>query len=104
MVRLALLYIREGKIKANYMPKFIINSGIPGYGYRPVGGIVSIPSIQLVGEDDYFICDNKNWTAHYKDPSLLIHSGGHLPPRELNPACIAHVRSFLKRFLLRPSL
>ena len=76
-----LFYLREGKIKANRLPKFLIMSGKPGYGFRPLKGIVTIPTILMVGEDDYFLNDNKNWTAHYKNPSLLIHSGGHHPPR-----------------------
>ena len=104
VIRLALFYLRDGKIKANYMPKFIINTGLPGYGYRPATGIISIPSIIMGGEDDYQVSACKEWTARYTDPTLIIHPGGHHPPRELSPAHVTYIRSFLNRFLPRPSL
>lgn len=102
--RLALLFMRENKLKLNYMPKFLLISGMPAYGYRPVDGIVSIPSILMMGEDDALFEDLKQWAAHFTHPSLIYHTGPHLPPRSLTRPQIAHIKSFLKGFLPRPSL
>lgn len=102
--RLALLFMRQGKLKLDYMPKFLLLSGLPGYGYRPIHGIVSIPSILLVGEDDFLCPDAKNWTAHFTNPSLLYHPGTHHPPRSLTKTQVTYIKSFLKGFLPKPSL